>query len=135
MRTKDLTPGKYHWRDEQYRHGIISIKISERSLGTVRTFDRSVPNQEVVQTNVIMVDLNDRKLHCLQIKRARNEAEPRGGHAKATYELNSNWVTAFKKVMWPENFDGLDVHWFLPVNNGPLIDSIVEKYPLTELKD
>ena len=137
MRTKDLPMGRFHWSDSHFKHGIISIKISSRSLGSVKSYDRSIPNEEVIQTNVMMLDLNARTLSSLQIRAAEGEVEPEHGHEFYTYHLSSNWVTAFKKVKWPENYDNDDVHTYLPLNDGIIIEAVVSQYPmhLAPLKD
>jgi hypothetical protein len=133
MKTKDLKKGKFHWTDESYAYGLIVLKVSEKSLGSSYSKGHDFRNQEreVVEKNCIIVDLNKRRLFCLQIKASEGEPEPAFGHDNACYELNSNWVTAFKKVKWPENYSNPAIHWLFPVNEGPIEDVVIKNYPLS----
>lgn len=124
--------GKYHWADDSYEHGLITVRISDEDLGRVHSHvDPRYPWRERNMKRCFVVDLNKRKLHALEIVTMDAEEEPEHGHAHATYDLTSGWTTAFKSVKWPANWNHKAPLMAAPVGDQMIEDMVLKEYPLS----
>jgi hypothetical protein len=133
-----MAPGKYHWTDERFPDGIIQIKLHEEveeiedmeELEGVTPFDEDPPTMPFTIYTALLVDLGGRKIHavCFGVD---PEGRPADDEPEWTsHDIPSHWVTALKKVKWPEPWDYPDLRYQFPVNSGVIVENTLENYPL-----
>ncbi len=77
----------------------------------------------------VIVDLRGRMLHVVNMVLCEGkDVEEENQWRKIP--IPTEWVTAMKKVKWPEPWDDGNVRYHFPANTGLVEETIIRSYPL-----
>ncbi len=128
-----MSPGKYHWTDERFVDGIVSIKLFEETQEIedeeMEHVLGEIPTRSVTFHAGILVDLAGRKLHVVSFCEDY-ESDTEEDDDWITHDIPSQWVTALKQVKWPEPWNHPLLRYRFPCNKGVIVDRMTDAYPL-----